>query len=153
MEWSGILQSALILWDLSICVCVCVGGGGGGCWQWKFSQFCLLITQEAILISQSFHLLMDPGYRESPASQTECSVSAGMWYGTFFFSGGSGHGIKILYILDYEFCWPARHETNIIHAHCVTISWSESTFFKMWLFSRVLRIVISVNKCMKSLPV
>ena len=41
MERSGILQSALILWDLSIW-----GGGekGEGYWLWKFSQFCLLIN-------------------------------------------------------------------------------------------------------------
>ena len=88
MEWSGILQSALILWDFSIKVW---GGVGWGVWLlavkvYMLISFCFyhvtcmasgvtvsihcfacLSTLEAILFSWSLHLLPDPGFRVSPA--------------------------------------------------------------------------------------
>ena len=35
---------------------------------------------EVIVLRWSFHLLLDPRYRVSPASYAKCSVSAGRWY-------------------------------------------------------------------------
>ena len=123
------------------------GGGRGRVLRVKVFSFACWSTQGAILISQSFHLLMDPGYRASPASHTKRSVSAGTWYGAFFFflfslffSGGSGHGVKISLTASLVGLLDTK-QTNIIHAHCIMISLSESTSFKMWLFCRVQRIV------------
>ena len=75
---------------------------------------------------------------------TQSSVSAGTWYGAFIyifiFSGGSGHGVKISFIT----CRPAKHETYIIHAHCVMISPSRS--IHLFLNFRVQRTVnLSTN--------
>ena len=44
-------------------------------------------TPEAILFIQSFHLLLDPGYRVSPASRTKQSFSLYMVPVTLFFNG------------------------------------------------------------------
>ena len=52
-------------------------------WKWKFlhSLFCLLNITRHDLVSGSFHLLQDPGYRVwSLASHTKRSVSASTWY-------------------------------------------------------------------------
>ena len=52
----------------------------------------------------------------------------------------SGHGVKISFIT----CRPAKHETNIIHAHCVMISPSKS--IHLFLNFRVQRTVnLSTN--------
>ena len=71
------------------------GGGGGG--HFSMQHIWLLVwlsvhgfacwtTPKAILFSRSFHLLLDPVYRVSPASHTKCSVSAGTWYRQLYFS-------------------------------------------------------------------
>ena len=71
-----------------------VGGGGGllsawdayGIWcDWAFILFACWSTPEAILFSRSFHLLLDPVYRLSPASRTKRSVSASIWYRRLLF--------------------------------------------------------------------
>ena len=63
-----------------------LGGGGQGfissmwcvqllVWQWAFiALLASWSTLEAILFSWSFHLLLDPGYRVSPASHTKHSL-------------------------------------------------------------------------------
>ena len=53
--------------------------------QWVFI-FCLLVNtrSDLVYLSWSFHLLLDPGYRVSPASHTKCSVWAGTWYRWLF---------------------------------------------------------------------
>ena len=47
MEWYSILQSALILWGLSIWGVVGGGGGGGGGWQWKLVLILVLSCDTA----------------------------------------------------------------------------------------------------------
>ena len=53
--------------------------------QWVFI-FCLSVNtrSDLVYLSWSFHLLLDPGYRVSPASHTKCSVWAGTWYRWLF---------------------------------------------------------------------
>ena len=77
------------------------GGGGGGSvysmWQvlhlmWlSVHYFPCWSTPEVILFSWSFHLLLDPGYRASPASHKKCSVSASTGTGniTFYWYHGN----------------------------------------------------------------
>ena len=67
---------------------------GFACWS----------TPEMILFSRSFHLLLDPVYRASPASHTKRSVSASTWHWWLYFSPVLGKHLPVIkkqHLLQY----------------------------------------------------
>ena len=59
---------------------------GFACWS----------TPEMIWSSRSFHLLLDPVYRASPASHTKRSVSASTWHWWLYFSPVLGKHLPVI---------------------------------------------------------
>ena len=81
-----------------------VGGGGGGTSSMRHVRLLVWLSvhgfaswsaPEAILFSRSFHLLLDPVYREPPTSHTKRSVSAGTWYRRLYFSPVLGKHLPV----------------------------------------------------------
>ena len=147
MEQSGILQSALKLWDRP------VEGEEGRCWQSQFvvfvSSMCMCIvsgvmvsvhyfacwsTLEAILFSQSFHLFLDQRYRVSPANCTKLSVSAGMWYGRLYFLLIQGEHLPV----NSGTCWSISKNQHMLlwyHNYSQNKFWSIDLYLDFCLLS------------------
>ena len=68
---------------------------------------------QTILFSWSFHLLLDPVYRVSPASCTKRSVSAGTWYCQVYFSLVLGKHL----LLKNGICQSSRGSGNCSSTH------------------------------------